>query len=214
MAGLMPSRALAGAAFLAAISALSGCSSAPVQATTGSFKSLYASLTGSDVEPTRRLKTRVDQDFEPVCPEARIVPGQAAFTLYKKGGEGDLNAVTYQGTVTRVARECSIGNGTLSMKYGFAGRVVIGPQGGPGKVVLPVNVAFMQDAEKTVWKKQFKVAVDVPDGASSADFVQVVDAFTYQIPPGDLLQTHELRIYFEGDESVPVASSKQQELAF
>ena len=97
-------------------------------------------------------------------------------TIYEQGKVGDGLAVMHRGEITKTARECQIEPGRITVKYGFSGRVLLGPKGRPGRVTLPLNV-FVTDAkrEKVVTDKvtvDVDVALDKPIGYFS--FVRTV----------------------------------------
>ena len=67
-------------------------------------------------------------------------------TEYADGQIGDGLAVIYRGEITRTARECQIQPGRVTVKYGFSGRVLLGPRGKPMRVTLPVHI-FVTDTK-------------------------------------------------------------------
>ena len=68
-------------------------------------------------------------------------------TIYEPGKVGDGLAVMHRGEITKTARECQIEPGRITVKYGFSGRVLLGPKGKSGRVTLPLNV-FVTDAKR------------------------------------------------------------------
>ena len=80
---------------------------------------------------------------------------------------GDGLAVMHRGEITKTARECQIEPGRVTVKYGFSGRVLLGPKGKAGRVTLPVNV-FVTDAKREKIANE-KVRVDVDVAARQAD---------------------------------------------
>ena len=89
----------------------------------------------------------------------------------------------HRGEITKTARECQIEPGRITVKYGFSGRVLLGPKGRNGRVTLPLNV-FVTDAkrEKVVTDKvsvDVDVALEKPIGYFS--FVRTI---TFKVPEG------------------------------
>ena len=117
------------------------------------------------------------------CPRFQVWSREGYVTIYEPGKVGDGLAVMHRGEITKTARECQIEPGRITVKYGFSGRVLLGPKGKTGRVTLPLNV-FVTDAkrEKVVTDK-VKVDVDValekPIGYFS--FVRTI---TFKVPEG------------------------------
>ena len=95
------------------------------------------------------------------CPRFQVWSREGYVTIYEPGKVGDGLAVMHRGEITKTARECQIEPGRITVKYGFSGRVLLGPKGRTGRVTLPLNV-FVTDAkrEKMVTDK-VRVDVDV-----------------------------------------------------
>ncbi len=69
-------------------------------------------------------------------------------TIYEQGRVGDGLAVMHRGEISKTARECHIEGNRITVKYGFSGRVLLGPKGRTGNVALPLQV-FVADASVT-----------------------------------------------------------------
>jgi hypothetical protein len=136
------------------------------------------------------------------CPRFQVWSGEGYVTIYEPGKVGDGLAVMHRGEITKTARECQMEPGRITVKYGFSGRVLLGPKGRTGRVTLPLNV-FVTDAkrEKVVTDK-VKVDVDValekPIGYFS--FVRTV---TFAIPEGS--RPAEFEVYVGFDRGTPGA---------
>ncbi|MGV1015709.1 MAG: hypothetical protein ACOYB4_12140, partial [Methyloceanibacter sp.] len=74
------------------------------------------------------------------CPQVVAWPNERLVTIYQPGHVGDAQHVIHRGEITKLSRECQIFSGRVVVKYGVAGRVLLGPKGRPGSVTLPVNV--------------------------------------------------------------------------
>ena len=117
------------------------------------------------------------------CPRFQVQPRDHHVTIYEQGRVGDGLAVAHRGEITQTARECQIEGNRVTVKYGFSGRVLLGPRGQAGTVSLPVNV-LVTDAKReriTYDKTAIDVAVslDKPIGYFSA-----VRTVTFSIPEG------------------------------
>jgi hypothetical protein len=102
------------------------------------------------------------------CPKFLVWPRDNNLTIYEKGRVGDGLAVMHRGEITKTARECQVEQNRVTVKYGFSGRVLLGPKGQPGNISMPLTV-FVTDAkrEKVTSDKvkvDVSVAVDKPIG--------------------------------------------------
>lgn len=117
------------------------------------------------------------------CPKFAIMPAGNAYTVYEPGQEGDALAVKHRGEITRVARECSIGQGQVTVKYGFSGRVLLGPRGQSGQVSLPVAVAVTDLQRARLAEQDVAVTVDVST-AQPIGYFSIVRDVTVPVPQG------------------------------
>jgi hypothetical protein len=136
------------------------------------------------------------------CPRVQIWSRDGSVTIYETGKVGDSLAVMHRGEITKTARECNIEPGRVSVKYGFSGRVLLGPKGKSGRVVLPATV-FVADAkrEKIATDKvriEVDVALDNPIG-----YFSVVRSVNFAIPEGSRPGEYDVFIGF--DRSIPGA---------
>jgi hypothetical protein len=130
------------------------------------------------------------------CPRFIVWPRDHTLTIYEPGRVGDGLAVMHRGEITKTARECQIEPGRVTVKYGFSGRVLMGPRGQPGPVQLPVAV-FVTDAKRerltadriTV---QTDIAADRPIG-----YFSIVRSVSFQIPEGTRPGEFEVFVGFE-----------------
>jgi hypothetical protein len=136
------------------------------------------------------------------CPRFQVWAREGYVTIYEPGKVGDGLAVMHRGEITKTARECQIEPGRVTVKYGFSGRVLLGPKGRTGRVTLPLNV-FVTDAkrQKVVTDRvmvDVDVAIEKPIGYFS--FVRDI-AFT--IPEGS--RPAEYEVYVGFDRATPGA---------
>lgn len=117
------------------------------------------------------------------CPEFAIWPANHHVTSYEDGREGDPLAVTFRGEITRTARECTIGNGLVAVKYGFSGRVLLGPRGQPGNVTLPVSVFVADAGRNRLVSEDMSVSVDV-SLENPIGYFSTVRTVTFPVPQG------------------------------
>jgi hypothetical protein len=111
------------------------------------------------------------------CPEMQIRSGASTLIVSSKPGEGTPNPldVRYQGTIVRLARECRLNAGLLTIKVGVEGRIATGPAGTPGTVNVPLRIAVVEDAvrPKTIVSRVAKIPVTVNSSVDRVTFTHV-----------------------------------------
>lgn len=134
------------------------------------------------------------------CPKVRAVPSNRDLTVYEDGRVGDGLAIMHRGEITKTARECLIERGRVTVKYGFSGRVLLGPRGKPGVVTLPVNIILTdgksQPAGTDVVQVNVEMSLDKPIGYFSA-----VRTITFDIAEGTRPGEYEISLSF--DRKIP-----------
>jgi hypothetical protein len=130
------------------------------------------------------------------CPRFVVAPRDNHITFYEPGHTGDGLAIMHRGEITKTARECQVGPGTVTVKYGFSGRVLLGPKGKPGNISLPLNVA-VNDAKRAkiasdTLKVDVEVGADKPIGYFSA-----VRTVTFAVPEGSRPGEFEIMVGFD-----------------
>ena len=138
------------------------------------------------------------------CPTLTVSPGDNNITYMAKGGNNDGLSVMHRGEISTTARECSpsLGGG-LSVKFGFSGRVLLGPQGKPGTVTLPVKITVMDGNRATLKAEQVKVPVTIA-ADQPVGFFSVVREVLVPIPPGASPRSYRILVAF--DRKAPGAS--------
>lgn len=136
------------------------------------------------------------------CPRLSVMQRDHSVTIYEPGRAGDGLAVMHRGELTKTARECTVEGSRVTVKYGFSGRVLLGPKGRSGNVVLPV-VVQVTDAKRERLRQdsakiETSVSVDKPIGYFSA-----VRTVTFDIPEGSRPGEFDIMVGF--DRNVPGA---------
>ena len=130
------------------------------------------------------------------CPRFVVWPRDNNLTIYEQGRVGDGLAVMHRGEITKTARECTIEQNKVTVKYGFSGRVLLGPKGKAGNITMPLTV-FVTDAKREKltndkMKVDVAVAVDKPIG-----YFSIVRTVTFTVPEGARPGEFELFVGFE-----------------
>ncbi|MGE0701427.1 MAG: hypothetical protein AB7O57_20190 [Hyphomicrobiaceae bacterium] len=144
----------------------------------------------------------VGGDLAGGCPRFAVWPRDHHVTIYEAGKVGDGLAVRHRGEITQTARECQIQGTRVTVKYGFSGRVLLGPKGQPGVVSLPVNV-FVTDAKRARILND-RAAVDVtlaPD--KPVGYFSAVRTVTFDVPVG--ARAGEFEVFVGFDQAAPGA---------
>ena len=102
----------------------------------------------------------------------------------------------HRGEITKTARECQIEPGRVTVKYGFSGRVLLGPRGKGGNMTLPVNVIVTDTKREKIASDSLTVgatvAVDNPIG-----YFSTVRSLTFAIPEGTRPGDFEVFVGFD-----------------
>lgn len=138
------------------------------------------------------------------CPTVSVSPGDNSITYQAKNAGNDGLGVMHRGEITKTARECAPSiSGGLSVKYGFAGRVLLGPQGKAGTVTLPVKVTILDAGRNAVRTETVKVPVTItPD--QTAGYFSVTREVVVPVPQGASARSFKVIVGF--DRRAPGAS--------
>ncbi len=137
------------------------------------------------------------------CPRFNIWPADRHITVYEIGRVGERLAMRHRGSITKVARECEIDGPQVSIKYGFAGRVLMGPRGEDGVVGLPVNLHLTRADGSKVRTERLMVEVELRR-ENPVDYFSVVRTVTFEAEPGTSPSSYKLFVAF--DREIPGAS--------
>lgn len=168
---------------VAAVVAVLGAS--PLRAEEGNFLTNMFKYGGTTVPPSQPADSE-----PPYCPTVTVPEGGAAIQVY--GGRGGDGAnLRHQITLGRVARECNrLQDGTLSVKVGVEGQVLLGPVGAPGRFEAPVSFAIKAGG-KAIIARQRRVTVQVPAGQAQGLFSLVEDNL---IVPAAMSQNYDIEV--------------------
>jgi hypothetical protein len=199
--------ALRAVAFSAVVTLLSGCGLNSI--TSGLGGGLFASdETKAPVEgvtegqllsaaQTGGSNIAVGSTVAHGCPRFLVWSPGNHTTTYLPGRDGDAMAVMHRGEITKTARECTIEPGLVTVKYGFSGRVLLGPSGQSARVNLPIKV-FVTDADRQrLSSENIDIAVDVAVDNPIAYFSHV-QSVSFAIPQGT--RPGEFEVYVGFDE--------------
>lgn len=136
------------------------------------------------------------------CPRFAVWPRDHHVTIYEQGRIGDGLAVQHRGEITQTARECQIQGTRVTVKYGFSGRVLLGPKGKPGLVSLPVNI-FVTDAKRArILNENGMVDVNV-SAEKPVGYFSAVRTVSFDVPVGS--RAGEFEVFVGFDQAAPGA---------
>jgi hypothetical protein len=180
---------------IALAASVSGCS-------VPRFSNPFGSSEDSAPPQTSMLETaKVDVANLPAgysanCPQVVAWPRDRLLTVYQPDKVGDTNAVVHRGEITKMARECQLFADRVVVKYGFAGRVLLGPKGGPGTVTLGVNVRVAGVQQNTLASDKMKVTTTVPPG-QPAGYFSLVKEVSFPVAVGTRPQDYKIFLAFD-----------------
>jgi len=117
------------------------------------------------------------------CPALEIREGASTLSVGPRG-ENATMSLKYQGSFIRVARECAVAGGSLTIRIGVQGRVIIGPAGGPGQIDVPLRIAVVQEkpgGSVPVFTKLIRIPVTIP-AQGDATFSQIEEGVSFPMP--------------------------------
>jgi hypothetical protein len=170
----------------------------------GSEDTAASAVTEDKLLETAKADTGTDlpTGYSAHCPQVVAWPRDRLLTVYQPGHVGDTNAVVHRGEITKMARECQLYSDRVIVKYGFAGRVLLGPKGGPGTVTLGVNIRVAGAEQNTLATDKMNISATIPAG-DPAGYFSMVREIAFPIVVGTRPEDYKVFVAF--DHNVPNA---------
>ena len=130
------------------------------------------------------------------CPQVVAWPHDRLLTIYEPGHVGDTQAIMHRGEITKMARECELFPDHIVVKYGVAGRVLLGPKGHPGLVTLPVSIKVADADHKVLAKDAAKVSTTIPQ-ENPVGYFSVVKEISFPITMGTRPEDYKVFVAFD-----------------
>jgi hypothetical protein len=204
--------ALVGAAALSGCSWASSIGSSDGSPSLGSrFASLFSSAKPGVTQPASPTPSAPDVE----CPGVDIRTGASTLEVAAKSNQPTAGDLRYQLSFGQTARECLVQTGTMSIKVGVQGRVILGPMGAPGKIDVPLRYAVVREGPepKTIATKFKRVSVIVPPDQTHVQFVDVEEGLSFPLPSRSELEAYVVYVGFDeiGDknEKKPAKGARQ-----
>jgi len=118
------------------------------------------------------------------CPPVEVRQGASTLAIGPPGDTTTMN-LRYQGTFTREARECAVVDGSMVMKIGVQGRVIVGPAGGVGQVDIPLRFAVVQETPggtRPIATKFIRIPVAISSVEQGGVFTRLEEGMTFPLP--------------------------------
>jgi hypothetical protein len=140
--------------------------------------------------------TDLPAGFSAHCPQVVAWPRDRLLTIYQPGHVGDANSIVHRGEITKMARECQLYSDRVIVKYGFAGRVLLGPKGGPGTVTLGVNIRVAGTQQNTLATDKMNITATIPAG-DPAGYFSMVREIAFPIVVGSRPEDYKVFVAFD-----------------
>jgi hypothetical protein len=184
----------------------SAASPAPAPSSSGSFlrddvASFFAGSSDKSPQPVAGATPDVE------CPYIQIREGASTLTV-STGGDNAAMSLKYQGTFVRAARQCAVVAGQMVMKVGVEGRIILGPQGGPGQINIPLRIAIVDEtpsSTKPILTKLILIPVAISTADDNPIFTHVEDNLAFPLPSSSDLENYIVYIGFD-----PLAAQAQE----
>jgi len=141
------------------------------------------------------------------CPDI-VVDGAGAEMRSPAGA--DASSVAYQISITRMARECALAGGDVSVRVGLLGAAMLGPAGKPGGYFGSLRVALRRKNDNRIFgEKTYRVGATIPANQSRADFTLLVEDLSAPFVNAKAGEDYEILVGFtkgdtgDGDKKRP-----------
>src|SRR5687768_8856311 len=187
-------RRAAAAAVVALGTVTAGCSSSILHTPANSFSSLFASSTATTASGAPGAITP-----DVPCPDVGIRAGASTMSLSANPSDESAMNLRYQIGIGQTARECKLNGGTLTVRVGMQGRIILGPAGAPGQIEIPVRLAVVHEGPepKTITTKLNRVAVTIPPGDGNVPFTMIEEDLSFPMPRGGIIDEYIVYIGFD-----------------
>ena len=125
------------------------------------------------VDNTPPPPSSAEQVVRGTCPKVQLRDGTAFYQTYAGGGKKDKDPskIVTQFALDKTTRQCVFTGDQVVMQVAAAGRVLSGPAGHPGPVVMPIRVAVVNSDGKVIYSELTKFASELPAGSQTNQFL-------------------------------------------
>jgi len=197
----MGKKSISNVACVAALALLIGSGAWLAPASAQSFTDKLKGFFGGGSKSEEQQQPQADPS-EPQpdmdCPQVTIRAGASTYAVAAPGQQAVGNAVRYQATITKMARDCTKANGEITARIGIQGRVIAGPAGAPPSIEVPLRVAVVQGGvgEKVIATKAYRTTVNMGED-ESVPFTFVAEDLVYPAPQGRAADSYVFYVGFD-----------------
>lgn len=199
-----------GAAALVLFGPLLGACSSPSLPSMSSFSSIFGSSGTPAADANASAVLQLPSNFE--CPSVSVRSGASTLTAATDPNDTTATNLRYQVGISTTARECRMSApGMVSVKVGIQGRVILGPQGSPGAIDVPIRYAVVFDGvpQRTITTKFERISVTVPPEDSNVLFSHVADGIEFPVPKPAEMDSYVVYIGFDPVSAQQMDRSKK-----
>jgi hypothetical protein len=177
------------------ISSVAWGAPASAQSFTDKLKNLFG---GSKPDQPQQQAPSDEPEPDMDCPQVTIRAGASTYAVATPGQQAVGNAVRFQATITKMARDCTKTGGEITARIGIQGRVIAGPAGAPPTVEVPLRVAVVQGGvgEKVITTKAYRTTVNMGED-ESVPFSFVADDLVYPVPAASVADNYIFYVGFD-----------------
>jgi hypothetical protein len=157
---------------IAALLILAACSDVTTFGGTGADQR-FAGISASQAEISAAAPSALPA-IARECPAIQIQDGGEVFTDYVAGKEGQARSLKYQAVIDQQSRNCTVSDGLITVRMGVVGRVLAGPKGEPGTVVVPLRFAVVRDG-LTIFTQKYDLPIVFTPPSRTEEFIKVVE---------------------------------------
>jgi hypothetical protein len=129
------------------------------------------------------------------CPQVVAWPHDRLLTVYQSGHNNDNLFIVHRGEITKMSRECQLYSGRVVVKYGFAGRVLLGPKGRPGIVTLSVSIRASGPDRQVLARDTIKITTTIVEG-NPVGYFSMVKEISFPMSVGTRPEDYKIFVAF------------------
>ena len=182
---------------------VAGCSSSSTVESSDSptFSSRMSSFFSSaPKDGVTRTATGEPAAAEIECPGVDVRQGASTLSVTAaKSNQPTAGDLRYQVSFGQIARECIVQPGTMTIKVGVQGRIIVGPAGGPGQVDIPLRYAVVREGPepRTIVTRFKRAQAMVGPNDANLPFTDIDDGLTFPMPSLAELETYVVYVGFD-----------------
>lgn len=185
---------------IAALTLLTACSSSGN--TTSDSGSSLSSMFGakpSNAAPLAAAAPVAGSKPLESCPNVELRQGAGTLTINNNPRDPSAMQLRYQVAIMQTSRECAQTGGTLTIRVGVQGRIVLGPAGTHGSLEIPLRYALVEEGSepKTIYTKLYRIPVAIPEGSPNVAFTHIEESISVPMPSFAVFDKYVIYVGFD-----------------